>query len=112
MRMMDPQHLHIRKDFKTWNFAKKEKQEEWRAAPDQLQPWQVSNILFKVTMLFKSHHNFKLIIIHNSNANFQEILTHLNLPDVFHGESVPASVFRFPLRSQASDLSSNVFNIR
>ena len=46
MRMMDPQHLHIRKDFKTWNFAKKEKQEEWRAAPDQLQPWQVSNILF------------------------------------------------------------------
>ena len=36
-------------------------------------------------------------------------MKHLNLPDFFSGKPVPGSIFRFPLRSQATKLSENIY---
>ena len=41
IRLMDPQHLHLRQEYGTWDLSKTAAQEKWQTHPDQQEPWKV-----------------------------------------------------------------------
>ena len=97
---MDFQHLHLTKDVRNWNLESEGDRVKWRNCPDQMEPWKVC------VSLRKSH----IYLLTNIMKLLQNILNHLGLPDIFSGESVPASILRFPLRRTKTDLSSNTYS--
>ena len=41
IRLMDPQHLHLRHEYRKWDLTKENAQGKWTANPDQKEPWKV-----------------------------------------------------------------------